>query len=239
MSIIRWNNDSLPSGIRLSEVINSFMSVTCASRHQLLQTHKTPAGRLACLKSAQLKLAGSHAEPVTQQRCRFVLSCERWELRCWQQIWQANLMTSHLRLGGQKQTPTPASSLLRGIWKRKLHQTSNAGNESNWEKVCPGSEGCEEVVEREHLWNSREGIGALKAQRARKSKCWESLSKLGHKSAKHHEQGKDQGVQTWLDSPSSCTQELSNSVAKHLSWHKTFCHKHFTAFSCATNVHVS
>lgn len=128
MSIIRWNNDSLPSGIRLSEVINSFMSVTCASRHQLLQTHKTPAGRLACLKSAQLKLAGSHAEPVTQQRCRFVLSCERWELRCWQQIWQANLMTSHLRLGGRggrnrHPRPLPHSSGASGSASCTRHQT--------------------------------------------------------------------------------------------------------------------
>lgn len=72
-------------------------------------------------------------------------------------------MTSHLHLVKQKQTSTPASSLLRGIWKRKLHQTSNAGNESNWEKVCPGSEGCEEVVEREQLLCiSGEGMGQLK-----------------------------------------------------------------------------
>lgn len=56
-------------------------------------------------------------------------------------------MTSHLHLVKKKQTSTPASSLLEGIWKRKPRQTSNAGNESNWEKVCPGSEGCEEVVE--------------------------------------------------------------------------------------------
>lgn len=69
-------------------------------------------------------------------------------------------MTSHLRLRREKkQTSTPASSLLRGIWKRKLHQTSNAGNESNWEKVCPGSEGCEEVVEREQLLCRRSGRG--------------------------------------------------------------------------------
>lgn len=110
---------------------------------------------------------------------------ERWELRYWQQIWQANLMTSHLHLRKEKkQTSTPASSLLRGIWKHKLHQTSNASNESNWEKVCPGSEGCEEVVEREQLlcrsggrerekermeggWGSG---GAVEAPRARKLK---------------------------------------------------------------------
>lgn len=60
-------------------------------------------------------------------------------------------MTSHLCLVKKKQTSTPASSLLWGIWKRKPHQTSNAGNGSNWERVCPGSEGCEEVVEREQL----------------------------------------------------------------------------------------
>lgn len=29
-----------------------------------------------------------------------------------------------------------------------LPLTSNTHNESNWEKVCPGSEGCEEAVER-------------------------------------------------------------------------------------------
>lgn len=59
--------------------------------------------------------------------------------------------------------------LLRGIWKRKLHQTSNAGNESNWEKVCPGSEGCEEVVEREQLlFRSGNGMGAVEAPQARK-----------------------------------------------------------------------
>lgn len=98
-----------------------------------------------------------------------MLGCERWELRYWQQIWQANLMTSHLHLVKKKQTSTPASSLLRGIWKRKAHQTSNAGNESNWEKVCPGSEGCEEVVEREQLLCiSGEGMGAVQASRARK-----------------------------------------------------------------------
>lgn len=78
-------------------------------------------------------------------------------------------MTSHLHLEKKKQTSTPASSLLRGIWKHKLHQTSNTGNESNWEKVCPGSEGCEKVVEREQLLCiSREGMGAVEAPRARK-----------------------------------------------------------------------
>lgn len=64
------------------------------------------------------------------------------------------MTTSHLHLEKEKQTPTPASLLLKGIWKRKLHQTSNTSNESNWEKVCPGSEGCEEVVEREQLGRS-------------------------------------------------------------------------------------
>lgn len=76
-------------------------------------------------------------------------------------------MTSHLCLGKKKkQTSTPASSLLWGIWKREPHQTSNAGNGSNWEKVCPGSEGCEEVVERRRLL-CRSGAGQKVKQSGR------------------------------------------------------------------------
>lgn len=80
-------------------------------------------------------------------------------------------MTSHLRLGRgnggkeggserereREKTDNHACflSALEGIWKREPRQTSNAGNESNWEKVCPGSEGCEKVVEGEQLWQKK------------------------------------------------------------------------------------
>lgn len=126
MSIICWNNDSLPSGIRLSEVISNFTTMTCAWRHQLLKTHKRPAVRLGCLKSTELELAGSHAELVSQERCRYMLSCERRELRCWQQIWKANLMTSHLHLGRKKNRhprPLPCSSGASGSTSCTRHQT--------------------------------------------------------------------------------------------------------------------
>lgn len=143
--------------------------MTCAWKHQRLQTHqsKDTSCKIKLPQISTTRVSWFSFPACYARSCSYMLGCERWELRYWQQIWQANLMTSHLRLVKKKQTSTPASSLLRGIWKRKLHQTSNAGNESNWEKVCPGSEGCEEVVEREQLLRiSGEGMGAVEAPRA-------------------------------------------------------------------------
>lgn len=147
------------------------MTVTCAWRHHFLQTHQSrdTSCTMKLLQINTTRVSWFSCRACYARRCSYTLGCERWELRHWQQIWQANLMTSHLHLVKKKQTSTPASLLLRGIWKRKLHQTSNAGNESNWEKVCPGSEGCEEVVEREQLLCiSGEGMGAVQAPQARK-----------------------------------------------------------------------
>lgn len=155
------------------------MSVTCTWWHQLLQTHQSndTSCKITLLKISTIQVSWFSCQVSYARRWNYMLGCKRWELRYWQQIWQANLMTSHLHLGKKKQTSTPASSLLRGIWKCKLHQTSNAGNESNWEKVCPGSEGCEEVVEREQLLcRTREGMGGRQAPHPRKFNWRDGLS---------------------------------------------------------------
>lgn len=153
-------------------MVNNFTTLTCARRHQLLlQTHqsKDTSCKIKLLQISTTRVSWFSCRASYARRCSYMLGWERRELRHWQQIWQANLMTSHLHLVKKKQTSTPASLLLRGIWKRKLHQTSNAGNESNWEKVCPGSEGCEEVVASEQLLCiSGEGMGAVQAPWARK-----------------------------------------------------------------------
>lgn len=93
-----------PTGIGLSEVLNNFMSVTCAWWHHLLQTHqsKDTSCKIKLLKISTIQVSWFSCRVGYARRCNNIAGCKRWELWHWQQIWQANLMTSHLHLGKKK-----------------------------------------------------------------------------------------------------------------------------------------
>lgn len=121
-----------------------------------------------------------HWACFTHQSAATLQGCKRWERRYWQQIWQANIMTLHLSL--QRKKPDIHACFLapQGHLEVQAALDIKRYNESNWEKVCLGSEGCEQIVEGTVV-NSEEGMGVLKVHKASVFNCWESFrSFLAH-----------------------------------------------------------